>query len=254
MAFWTPTRAPSDPETYRITPTKPACVGVGDHQFYMGGVGMAAAIEALEAWAEKPLVWATIQFVNHGMLGDDLTLHLERVGGGRRLVQARAQLLRGDEVLQQTLAALGKRDADHDVQFAQMPEVPSPENCALKIDDAMKQPGNLIDQFERRIAFESADEGIERMWIKPKFEVEHGAGLLALISDFFLGAHPRTRGGVSLDNTFRLRALPSGEWILAETILSSFANGIVHGEQKQFSQDGSLLSVSSQTGLLPRRA
>jgi acyl-CoA thioesterase len=76
--------------------------------------------------------------------------------------------------------------------------------------------------------------------------------LLALTSDFFLGAHCLTRGGTSLDNTFRLNALAETDWILCSTRLASFSNGAVHGSQCQFAQDGTLLSVSSQTGLLPR--
>ncbi len=252
MSFWLPERSASNENAFNLTAQDCACVGAEEHQFFMGGVGMAAAISALETWAEKPLLWSTIQFINHGMLGDKLTLELEQVGGGRRVTQTAARLVRGEEVLQHSIAALGGREGEPDRQFAAMPTVPRPADCDLKTDEAFLQSGNLIDQFERRVAREDETLGTEYMWIKPKFDTEVSAALLALMSDFFLGAHPRTRGGTSLDNTFRLCSLRPTEWVLAVTELSSFTNGAVHGVQRQFSQDGDLLSVSSQTGLLPR--
>ena len=133
-----------------------------------------------------------------------------------------------------------------------MPKVPPPKDCALKSDDTFNQSGNLIDQFERRTALENNEAGLECMWIKPKFEASMSAPMLALMSDFFLGAHPLTRSGTSLDNTFRLCALQPTEWVLAVTQLSRFRDGAAHGTQQQFAQDGTLLSISSQTGLLPR--
>lgn len=219
----------------------------------MGGVGMAAAIEALERWSEKPLLWSTIQFISHGMLDEGFTLALKRMGGGRRIIQASAELLRGDDVLQHSVAALGARGPEDNHQFARMPDVAPPEDCDAKQDDLMQRPGNLIDQFERRIARADEDAGIEYMWIRPVFETRFSAALLALMSDFFLGAHSRSRGGTSLDNTFRLCGLVETDWVLAATELSCFKNGAAHGTQRQFSQDGTLLSISSQTGLLPEQ-
>ena len=57
------------------------------------------------------------------------------------------------------------------------------------------------------------------------------AAYLALVSDFFLGAHIKTRGGTSLDNTFRLINAHQTEWILVVTQLSSFTRGAAQGTQ-----------------------
>lgn len=252
MTFWIPSRSDPNQATYALSALEPACVGSGDHHFFMGGAGMAAAIHALEDWTGKPLLWSTVQFITHGMRGDDLVLRLKQVGGGRRIVQTRAQLYRGEELLQQMVAALGARECEQDQQLAKMPNVAAPEDCPPKADDAFQQNGNLIDQFERRTAREAPESGLEWMWIRPKFETAIDASLLSLISDFFLGAHPRTRRGTSLDNTFRLYSTTQTNWILSCTELSGFVRGAVHGHQKLFSQDGTLLSISSQTGLLPR--
>ncbi|MEO0451647.1 MAG: hypothetical protein AAFZ74_15140 [Pseudomonadota bacterium] len=252
MPFWRPNRSDLHQGAYTLSALEPACVGSGDYHFFMGGVGMAAAIHALQDWTEKPLLWATIQFISHGMRGDDLTLRLDQIGGGRRIVQTRAQLFRGDELLQQMVAALGAREGEQNQQFAKMPNVSAPEDCPPKADDAFQQEGNLIDQFERRAAREAPESGLEWMWIRPKFQADIDASLLSLISDFFLGAHPRTRRGTSLDNTFRLYSVVPTDWILSCTEITGIANGAAHGHQKLFAQDGTLLSISSQTGLLPR--
>ena len=205
--------------TYRAGPQ--ACVGPdASHQFYMGGVAMATAVDALERHFEKPLLWATIHFLNHGMLGDDVTLSVEAVSGGRSVVQAMAEMRRGTQVLHRTLAALGARDGEPDRAFVAMPAVPPPQDCPVKADDAFADATNLLAQFERRTAFEDSAAGVEHMWIRPKFAGDLDAAALALISDFFLGAHVRTRRGTSLDNTFRLiNPAPHG-WVLSVTQLS----------------------------------
>jgi hypothetical protein len=68
---------------FSYTPPASACVGPEGQQFYMGGVAMATHIEALERHFERPLYWATTHFLNHGLLGEDMELHVEAVSGGR---------------------------------------------------------------------------------------------------------------------------------------------------------------------------
>ncbi len=250
--FWSPTRHENDPARFSLTAKPAGCVGPKDGQFLMGGVAMAAAIEALEHWSGKPLLWASIQFLTQGLLGDKLEIAVDRIGGGRSVLQASAQVTRGGAPLQHVMAALGTRGRAHDRQFTAMPDVPAPDHCPLKDDNALGLPGNLLEQFERRTALEDEETGTECMWIRPVFDADVTAPLLALMSDFFLGAHERSRGGTSLDNTFRLCALKPTGWILSVTQLSSFTNGAVHGVQHHFGEDGTLLATSSQTGLLPK--
>lgn len=250
--FWYAKQTENRPEHFSYIAPPEACVGPADHQFFMGGAAMAMAIEGLERWSGKPLLWTTIQFLNHGMLDDEIELSIQQTGGGRNIVQASAAIRSGGKTLQHAVAALGKRDGEADKQFAAMPDVPPPSDCPIKADDTFGQPNNLIDQFERRTALEDSERGIEYMWIKPKFPTNISADLLAITSDFFLGAHKRSRGGTSLDNTLRICSLAETEWILSATYFSSFFNGAAQGTQQQFTEDGKLLSLSSQTGLLPR--
>lgn len=253
QAFWVADANRSEPGHFTYTVNQLACVGPSaEHQFYMGGVAMATHIDALQRHFEKPLLWATIQFLNHGMLYDDLDLSVSQVGGGRNVLQAMAVMQRGDEVLHRTMAALGARGDTPDQVFVAMPSVAGPRDCDVKADDIMAAPDNLLGQFERRTAHEDSANGCEYMWIRARRQTTIDAAYLALVSDFFLGAHIKTRGGTSLDNTFRLINAHQTEWILAVTQLSSFTRGAAQGTQHLFAEDGTLLSTSSQTGLLPR--
>ena len=250
MSFW---QSEKDGDNFSYRVVQSACVGPDEnYQFYMGGAAMATHVDALERYFEKPLLWATTQFLSHGMLANDLTLDVKQIGGGKNVVQAEAVMRRGDEVLHRTIAALGARGDDPDCAFVTMPDVKNPDACPHKPEDAMASEQNLIGRFDRRTAFEDNDAGIEYMWIRGRDRMKIDAAYLALISDFFLGAHERTRRGTSLDNTFRLISTQQTDWILAVTQISSFTRGAAHGTMHMFAEDGSLLATSSQTGMLPK--
>ena len=148
-------------------------------------------------------------------------------------------------------AALGGREGT-ERQFVSMPTVAAPEYCPIKTDLDHNNDQDLIAQFERRIAIEAPDDGLGAMWIRSSDGLPITAGLLAITSDFMLGLHPESFRGTSLDNTFRVFSTRSTEWILCVTQMSGFRDGAAMGVTHQFTQDGQLLSVSSQTGLLPR--
>lgn len=99
-----------------------------------------------------------------------------------------------------------------------MPDVPPPEDCSIKADDAFACSDNLLGQFERRTALEDSDAGIEHLWMRPALDMPVTAGLLAILSDFILGAHKQSRGGTSLDNTFRLYALKETDWVRSSRV------------------------------------
>ncbi len=249
MTFWTSERRENH---YQLTTLPAACVGPRDRQFFMGGVAFAAAIEAMECEFEMPLLWATIQFLSHGRLGETIDIHVESERGNT-IKQASAVVRSEDRVLQRVMGALGRRESPIENQFAEMPNVLPPPECPEKPFDSFGMPGNLLDQFERRTALQDDARGIEYLWFKPKFEAPVSASLLALIADFFLGAHAETQGGTSLDNTFRVHSLTSTRWVLNAVQISGIANGAAHGTVQQFAEDGTLLASGSQTGLLPRR-
>ena len=251
MAFWSPQSDSGDPNKFALTASTKACVGPAGYEFIMGGVAQAAAIEAAESVTDKPLLWSTIQFVNAGLLNQSIDIEVEALGGGRSISQVLVTLTTDGTVLQTMSAALGGRQGQ-DRQFVSMPTVAPPEKCSIKTDLDHNNDQDLIAQFERRIAIEAPDDGLGAMWIRSKDALSISAGLLAITSDFMLGLHPESFRGTSLDNTFRVFSTRPTEWILCVTQMSGFRDGAAMGVTHQFTQDGQLLSVSSQTGLLPR--
>ena len=251
MAFWSPQPSVKDERKFELVASEQACVGPAGYEFIMGGVAQAAAIEAAEIVSGKPLLWSTIQFVNAGLLNQSIDIEVELLGGGRSISQVLVTLTANDTVLQTLTAALGGRQGS-ERQFVNMPQVAPPEDCPVKTDLDHNNDQDLIAQFERKIAIAAPDEGLGAMWIRSKDTLPVSAGLLAITSDFMLGLHPESFRGTSLDNTFRVFSTRPTEWMLCVTQMSGFRDGAAMGVTHQFTQDGQLLSVSSQTGLLPR--
>ena len=249
--FWSPQLSLDNETVFKLVASPQACVGPAGSEFIMGGVAQAAAIEAAEIVSDKPLLWSTIQFVNAGLLNQSIDIEVEVLGGGRSISQVLVTLTADGTVLQTMSAALGGRQGV-ERQFVSMPTVAAPEECSIKTDLDHNSDQDLIAQFERRIAIEAPDDGLGAMWIRSNGGLPITAGLLAITSDFMLGLHPESFRGTSLDNTFRVFSTRPTEWILCVTQMSGFRDGAAMGVTHQFTQDGQLLSVSSQTGLLPR--
>ena len=249
--FWSPQLSLNNETKFKLVASPQACVGPAGHEFIMGGVAQAAAIEAAEIVSGKTLLWSTIQFVNAGFLNQSIEIEVELLGGGRSISQVLVTLTADGTVLQTMSAALGGRQGI-ERQFVSMPTVAAPEDCSIKTDLDHNNDQDLIAQFERRVAIERPDEGLGAMWIRSNDGLPITAGLLAITSDFMLGLHPESFRGTSLDNTFRVFSTRPTEWILCVTQMSGFRDGAAMGFTHQFTQDGQLLTVSSQTGLLPR--
>ncbi|MEM1402584.1 MAG: acyl-CoA thioesterase domain-containing protein [Pseudomonadota bacterium] len=76
-----------------FVPERASCVGEPGAEFVMGGVAMAAAIDALEQWAKLPLFWGTIQFIGPGRFRQPLKITCEALSTGRSVRQATASLI-----------------------------------------------------------------------------------------------------------------------------------------------------------------
>ena len=249
--FWSPQLSLDNETVFKLVASPQACVGPAGSEFIMGGVAQAAAIEAAEIVSDKPLLWSTIQFVNAGLLNQSIDIEVEVLGGGRSISQVLVTLTADGTVLQTMSAALGGRQGT-ERQFVSMPRVAAPEDSPIRTDLDHNNDQDLIAQFERRVPLEAPDEGLGAMWIRSNEALPITAGLLAITSDFMLGLHPESFRGTSLDNTFRVFSTCPTEWILCVTQMSGSRDGAAIGVTHQFTQDGRLLSVSSQTGLLPR--
>ena len=92
-----------------------------------GGALLAAAVEALEGAFDRPLVWATAQYLHHagptGTIDITITPEIE----GRNTTQARAVLRVGDVDVLWVSGALGSRPFPHEGVWVSMPDVPGPD-------------------------------------------------------------------------------------------------------------------------------
>jgi acyl-CoA thioesterase II len=185
---------------------------------------------------------------------------------GKYITQARATLTCDDRLVLTATAALGDRSGAKDAlndQWAQMPDVPPPEDCA-----ASPHWGSS-DSIGQRIDFRAASgffgdtppdrrrdpTGKLAFWLRP-----HDSGiavdriLLALAADFVTpgirNATGRSAGGNSLDNSIRYGRLVPTDWLLCEVHIESIADGVVHGSMLIFARTGELLASASQSMIL----
>jgi len=252
MSLWTPKRTHPNSHIFELDVTLPICAGLPGNEFLMGGIAMATAIEAAEQFTGRPLLWATIQFISPGALDSLVTIKVEQLGGGRNVSQVCVTLSAGDKIIQKMSAALGARDDFENCQFVKMPKVRPPEESFVRGDAPSDLNQGVTTKFERLRAFDCSETGVEYMWARPKFETPMSAPLLSITSDFILGAHQTSNFGKSIDNTLRIYSRQETDWILCVTQISGVANGFSHSTMHQFAQDGTLLSISSQTGIMKR--
>ena len=215
--FWIPTQSTEDPNRFEFVARQSACAGPPDRQFLMGGVSMAAGVHALETAIGRPLLWATAQFAGGATLNSRIDITVRKLAEGRTVVQAVADLTEDGRSVLHVSAALGGWDDSEGRQFLNMPPVPPPAECAESHEIPFSRDDNLAGRIERRSAHQDDATAEEMVWVRVKDTGPADAARLSLISDFFLGAHTRTRGGRSLDNTVRIHALPKTDWVLNVT-------------------------------------
>jgi acyl-CoA thioesterase len=253
-AFFAPT-ATHNPLRWYLPVEPRLCVGPPERKFLFGGVGLASAVAALEGSTDRPLIWATAQYLSYAQPGSILDIDVTVPVSGRNITQARVVSHVGEREILTANAALGLRDDQPDRQFATAPDAPKPADCE-KHEFMWDLGDDLHARFERRDIPrpEGSDEGHSRMWIRPEDDAPMSAGLLAVVADYVPSAISvaldRPAGANSLDNTLRVHRLRPTEWLLCDTRISGMANGFVHGRMYIFAEDGTLLATASQSGIL----
>lgn len=237
---------------YTLPVMLPATVGPEGAPHIMGGVALAAIIDAMELESQQPVLWANIQFLSPTQHAEELHIQCEQCGGGQSVGQWMAEANVNGRPTHRVSAALGAREPSERTIFAQKPQVPGPDECEPAGGPRWSAPGSLEDQIEMRLARQDPETGFNAVWVRNPSGFANDSGWLAVISDFFLGAHPKSEGGSSLDATFRfVQSAPPG-WVLSVTQMGAIDRGVIHGQAQHFSEDGQLLALSSQTGVLPR--
>ena len=97
--------------------------------FMFGGVGLGAAVAALEGSTGRSLAWATAQYLSFAKPPDVLDLQVTIAAEGNQTTQARVVASAGDREILTVNGALGSRAFDGGGQWAERPVVPDPDDC-----------------------------------------------------------------------------------------------------------------------------
>jgi acyl-CoA thioesterase len=245
-----------DPSRFRLPVIREIC---GGRDSIYGGCGLAAAIEAAESFTGRPTAWATCQFLRPAHLGSVVDLRVEVLAAGRAVSHARVVAIVDDQEVFATLISLGEREFPAQGVWATMPAVPGPEGLPPRYIRAQNR-GGVRDRFTE-LAVTDDPEGIMRnpnghcaVWITMPGGVPGTAAALAVIGDeVSTGTSAVIEPDMqapSIDNTLRVVNPKASEWVLADVELRAVARGFAHGVVNLWSQDGELLAIAEQTGVI----
>jgi acyl-CoA thioesterase II len=259
-------RATHNPHRWFLPLTESLCVGPPGKTFMFGGVGMAAAIAAMERTCERPAVWATAQYLSFARPGSVVDFDVRAPVHGKYTSQARVIAHVGDTEILTVNAALGSRPSDVSQQWVQAPDAPPPEACE-ESERWQTEHEDLHSRIEVRVASgrhrraahpggPSAD-GRLLLWIRPRDRRLVDSTMLAIIADHVpsgIGhALGRNAGGNSLDNTIRFLRIVPTEWVLCHIQIHGAHGGFAHGSMRMFAKDGRLMATASQSMVLRMR-
>ncbi|UDY36979.1 acyl-CoA thioesterase [Dermatobacter hominis] len=229
--------------------------------FLFGGCGLGAAVAAMEAVCERPLVWATAQYLSFATTGEIMDLDVTVAVSGRNTAQARAVGHVGDREILTVNAALGERDLPVEGQWAVMPEVAPPEECRVRAP-RFGLERSIMTRLDVRIAvgrgWEDLDghpvpDGRSALWVRVP-DVEMSAAALSILGDYVPFGISQALGAWfpinSLDNTLRVVRLEPSEWVLIDIRVDGLHNGFGHGSVHLWNQAGTLLATASQSTLV----
>ncbi len=244
-----------NPLRWILPVTRALCIGTAPRSFLFGGVGLGAAVTALETATGRPLIWATAQYLAYAEPNSTLDIDVDPVVEGNTVTQARVMGHVGGREILTVNAALGARDEFSPRQFAEIPVVPSPRE-AEGAPLSYEEDADLYNRFEIRPIqrLPGEDEGRARMWIRSREGEPLTAGLLAVIADYIPAAVSAALDlpveTLSLDNTLRLIRVQPTDWVLCDMQVFGIASGVMHGRMHLFSRDGLLLGTASQSGIV----
>ncbi len=239
------------------------CVGPPGNTFMFGGVGLAAAIGAMEGTCKRPVIWATAQYLSYARPPSIVDLDVRVPAEGKYTSQARVIAHVGDKEILTVNAALGERPSELDHQWTQAPEAPPPEECE-ESERWRSDVEDLHSQIEVRVARGKhnrssnpdglSEDGRVILWIRPRGGDVVDSKMLAIMADHVPSgvghALGRNAGGNSLDNTIRFLTIVPTEWVLCDVTIIGVARGVAHGAMRLYAQDSRLMATASQSMIL----
>jgi acyl-CoA thioesterase II len=238
-----------------IKAARELCLGPPNAKHVSGGAQLAAIVALLEAQSERPLIEASIQFRASPPDGNEFIVTSPWANRGRSITQAEAHLSQDGKVLATALATLGARNDIGTFEWIKAPAAPPPDTCPplpfIRMDE-----GDLHSHLGFRIANDPQNDRDGRLlsWVPWANEEPVPSAFLALIGDYLPEAiHfniERPAGAISLDNKLRIIRRTSTRWLLCETQLEAVNDGLFHGSMSIFNENGALLAVASQSGVV----
>lgn len=231
--------------------------------FLFGGCGLGAGIGALEGTTGRPVVWASCQYLSYARPPEVVDLDVTVSVSGHQTSQARVVGHVADREILTVNAALGARPDNYDATWADMPDVPRPDECPLRMERFDDGGSWLHNRLElRQASARPFDQlighpmpgGRSSLWAKLPEVLDMSAAALAVLGDyvpFGIGqALGRLAGGNSLDNTLRIGVVQSAEWVLLDIRVHQIARGFAHGDVLLWSEDGTLMACASQSTIV----
>jgi acyl-CoA thioesterase len=251
-----------EPRRWRMPVVRGLCSGFGA---LFGGCALGASIEILERVTQRPLVWATAQYLEFVRPPSVVDFEVTEVVRGHASSQARVLARVDEREIFTVVAALGRRTLPWEGEWAVPPGVPSvidspPRPLAPRFE------GTIAERLAMRLAngrdAEHLDgtptrDGRSALWVHLPFGVEATPAALAIVADyvpFGVGqALGRPISGNSIDNTLRMVRPGATEWVLADVRVQAVAGGFGHGVVHLWAQDGTLLATASQSVIVRDR-
>jgi acyl-CoA thioesterase II len=259
---WLGLRATHNPMRW-ILPVEPK-VSVRS-RFLFGGAALGAAISALEGTTDRPVVWATAQYLSFAPVGSVMDLDVHVSVASRFTTQARVIGHVGEKEIVTVNAALGARELDVVREWPIAPDVRPPEECRAR--DHSYEQESLGQYLEQRLA--RAPQGHEQggptghgegricMWAKPPDDIASSPTTLAILGDWvpiwIAMASGLPLSSNSLDNTIRILDVRPTDWYLLEIEAAGIRNGFGHGQIRIWGDDGSLQAIASQSVVVRER-
>lgn len=227
-----------------------------------GGASFGALVEAFERASGKPLLNASIQFLERGKIDTTLRLSTRMLAEGKSVAQMQGEARAGDSLIVSAMATMGAIGANEgpDARItARFPGAPDPD--PLPVRKYLRAiPGSITETQDARFV---DVEGLRvREWMRvPTAKGPMTASILALLSDQVSAGMGFVMGiekwwGLTLDGTLRittdLSTHGAADWVLVAIRFESLTESFGHGAIDLWSRNGTLLATATQS-VRPRR-
>ena len=220
-----------------------------------GGTAIAVSVVAMEAATQRPVLWATTQYVSTATQGDTIVCSTDIRANGRNISQVQVTGRTGDRVLFVTIGtAATPRDGGLEGQYEAMPDVLPPERCE-SMDFGLGGEGPIrgfTEQVEYRFVPSEGVGAPLMMWSRLRNGKPATNAAVAFMADMVPAGIARSArmvgGGISLDNSLRFgRNEADDDWTLLELRGVLAVGAHAHGTVNAWSRDGRLLAAGSQS-------